>query len=173
MTITNFMSNFRGGARQNRFRVSITWPGAVGSPNVRDDIVCTAASMPSSIIGVTQVFYRGRAISIPGDRTFEEWTATFMNDVTYSHRNAFERWSNLILSQEGNVQGTENYKDMLVTIDIAQLGRDDSVLKTVRLFNAWPTNISSVELDYSSQDTVSNFTVNFNYSHWESANTTT
>lgn len=172
MSIDTFIANFSGGARPNRYRVIITYPTAVGTPNVRDEILCRAAGMPSSNIGMIPVPYKGRTIPVPGDRVFEDWTATFFNDVSMSHRNTFERWSNLIMSHEGNIQETNSYKDLLATIDVSQLDRKDNVVKTVRLLNAFPTMVTQIDLAYDANDIPSEFSVSFAYSHWEDANTT-
>ena len=171
MSLNEFLANFKGGARPNKFRVQITWPGAVGTPNVRDEIIVSAASMPASVMGVVQVPYLGRQIPVPGDRTFEEWTLTAVNDISHSHRNAFERWSNLINSHEGNVQGADEFRDYATTINVTQLGLDLAPLKTVKLYNAWPSNIAQIDLGYDQNDTLEQYQVTFSYSHWESVST--
>lgn len=173
MGIDNFISNFKGGARANRFRVTITWPGLVGTPAVRDEIVVSAAALPSSVLGVVIVPYLGRQIPIPGDRTFEDWTITILNDVTFSHRNALERWSNLILSHEGNIQGSASYRDLVTTIDVVQLDRDDKVIKSFKLLNAFPTNISQIDVGYDQNDTIETYSTTFSYTHWTSPNSPT
>ena len=171
--LNNFISNFKGGQRSNRFRVQITYPAIVGTPDVRDEIMVSAAGMPASNIGTILVPYQGRQIPIMGDRTFEDWTATVVNDITHSHRNTFERWSNLINAHEGNIQGTDSYRDLVATIDVSQLDRKGAVTKTVRLFNAWPVNIAQIDLGYDQNDTLQQYTVQFAYSHWGSLDSPT
>lgn len=171
--INDFIASFKGGARANRFRIGITWPGLVGTPNVTDEIIVHAGSMPESQLGVVQVPYKGRQIPVPGDRTFAAWTITCLNDTTFSHRNSFERWSNLILSHESNVQSTSSYRDYVCTIDVVQLDRDDTILKSIKLLNAFPTNISQVDLGYNNNDTIEEYTVTFDYTHWTSDNSPT
>ena len=174
MSIDDFVSNFTGGgARANRFAVAITWPGLVTAPNVRDNIVVSAASLPSSIMGVTHVPYMGRQIPIPGDRTFEDWTITVQNDISFSHRNAFESWSNMILSHDANVQAAPTYQTMVTNIVVNQLDRQDNIIKTFTLRNAWPTNISQIDLSYAENDTVETYTVTFAYTDWQSPQTPT
>ena len=167
--INDFIASFKGGARPNRFRVQITWPGLVGTPNVRDEIVVSAAQHPSSQVGVVQAPYQGRFIPLPGDRTFEDWTINVLNDKSFSHRNAFERWSNLINSHEGNIQGTDDYRNLVGTVDVVQLDREDVILKTYKLFNAWPSIVAPIELGYDQNDVLSQYSVTFSYSHWQSA----
>jgi len=170
--ITDFISSFRGGARPNRFKVIITWPGVAGTPNVRDEFVVTAAQLPASVIAPVIVPYKGRQIPVPGDRIFEDWTITVLNDVSFSHRNSFERWINAINGHRSNVSATSNYKDLLATIDVIQLDRDDATLKTVRIFNAFPTNLTPIDLGYDQNDVLELYTVTFSMSHWESTTTT-
>jgi len=173
MSINDFISNFKGGARPNKFRVQITWPGLVGTPNVRDEIVVNAAGLPASVIGVIPVPYKGRQIPVPGDRTFEDWTITVINDTTFSHRNAFERWLNAVNGHESNLQNTDSYKNLLGTVDIVQLDRDDRIIKTVKLFNAFPTNVAQIDLGYDQNDMLEQYTVTWSYSHWASGTTPT
>lgn len=168
MSINDFLANFRGGARPNRFRVQITWPGIVGTPNVRDEFVVTAAAHPASVLGSVPVPYQGRQIPIPGDRTFENWTITVVNDKTFSHRNAFERWSSLINSHEGNVQATESFRDLTSVLNVSQLDRDDTVLKVYKFYNAWPVNIAQIDLGYETNDQLETYTVEWAFSHWTS-----
>lgn len=167
MSITNFIANFQGGARPNRFRVQITWPTAVGTPNVQDEFVVNAAQLPGYMTGVVQVPYKGRTIPVPGDRTFEDWVCTVMNDLSMSHRNAFERWNALCNLSRENIQGVPSYKDLLATIDVSQLGPQDEVIKTVKMYNAWPNNVMPIDLSYSDNDIISQFQVSMSYSHWE------
>src|SRR5665213_700571 len=104
MSINDFISNFQGGSRPNRFQIIITYPTLVGAPDVADKIVCNAASLPASTIGVVQLPYMGRQIPVPGDRVWAPWNVTVLNDVTFSHRNVMERWSNAIMAHQANVQ---------------------------------------------------------------------
>lgn len=168
MSINNFIANFKNGARPNRFKVQLAWPALVGTPDVRDEFVVSAATLPSSTLGIIQIPYMGRQIPVPGDRTFEDWTISILNDKSFSHRNAFERWSNLILSHESNVQGTETYRDLITTLTVFQLDRSEKVLKTYKLYNAWPNTITPIDLGYDQNDTIEQYTVTFSYTHWES-----
>lgn len=173
MSINTFISGFKGGARPNRFRVQITYPALVGAPDVLDEIVVQSAQLPASVMGQILVPYQGRQIPIPGDRTFEDWTCTVLNDVTFSHRNIFEKWSNLINAHEGNIQGAE-YEDIVATIDVTQLDRaGENILKVYKLHNAWPTNIMAIDLGQDQNDVLETYQVTFSYSHWTSTYTPT
>lgn len=174
MNINEFIQNFKGGgARSDKFRAIITYPALVGTPDIQDYIVVHVASLPGSTVSPAMVFFQGRQIPLLGDRQLEPFTMTLYNDTTFSHRNAFERWMNLINAHEGNIQATSNYRDLLGTIEVHQLDRDGStVLKVVKLHNVFPDNISPIDLDYANMDQVEQFTVNFAYTNWSSDTTT-
>src|ERR1035437_39168 len=171
MGIESFISNFAGGARANRFAVSIIWPAGVTNPGIPDSIVVSAAQLPACVMGVAHAPYMGRAIPIPGDRTFEDWTITVLNDTTFAHRNAFETWSNLILMNRANIQGTPDYRSITTTLTVNQLDRQDNIIKTFQILNAWPTIVTAIDLAYDQNDTIETYSVTFAYASWQS-NTT-
>ena len=53
-----------------------------------------AAELPASNVGDIPVAFRGRILHVAGDRTFDPWTVTIINDVDFGIRSAMERWSN-------------------------------------------------------------------------------
>lgn len=172
--INTFISKFKGlGARPNRFRINITWPALVGTPNISDEIVIKTAGMPASGVGTAIVPFMGLQVKLPGDRVFEDWTVSVINATDFSHRNAFERWLNAINAHRENVSASLNLADLVATIDIYQLGLNGEVLKTVKLYNAFPNNVSQIDLGYDQNDIISEFMVTFSYSHWESVDTPT
>jgi len=54
--------------------------------------MCKAASIPASTIASVDVNYMGRIVKVPGNRTYEDWTITVINDEEFSIRTAFENW---------------------------------------------------------------------------------
>ena len=71
-----------GGARASLFQVEVSLPSEVDGADAENQIrfLCKAASLPSSVIGQVEVPYFGRKIKMAGNRTFENWTITIMND---------------------------------------------------------------------------------------------
>ena len=101
-TITNFKSALRGGgARPNLFEVDITgWPGGENMGDFGNDakeefqFLCKAAALPSSNITPIEIPFRGRTLKVAGDRTFDTWTITIINDENFRLRTKFEQWMN-------------------------------------------------------------------------------
>ena len=69
-----------GGARTNLFQVTPNFPGFAGGDVELTSFMCKAASLPASTITNIEVPFRGRKLNIAGDRIFEPWTITIIND---------------------------------------------------------------------------------------------
>jgi hypothetical protein len=77
-----------GGARPSLFAIRIpNAPTGVVSANQvyqQASYLCTATSLLSSRVDVIEVAYFGRKIKIAGERTFDDWTVTFLNGRFWS-----------------------------------------------------------------------------------------
>lgn len=167
MNINNFKANFQGGARPSLFRVTQTFPLAIGGDASRKmQYLCKGAQLPSDVVNPIDVYYMGRQIKVAGDRTFEEITLTVINDIDFSIRNAYERWMSLMNSHEANI-GVVNPNLYWADLEIAQLGRDGSELRKYRIISAFPTNLSPIDLSFDATDQVEEFTVTLAYQYWQ------
>ena len=194
-TITQFKSKLvGGGARPNLFEVEIpSFPVAAGSNTWRTGdsqesdmfkFMCKAAQLPASNIAEIAVPFRGRTLKVAGDRTFDTWTITVINDENFLLRNAFEAWMQGI-SKNSNNTGATNPADYMTYALVHQLGRgadrgassseaSASVggsaivpLKTYTFFDIFPTEISDIPLSYESTDVIEEYTVTFQVQYWE------
>ena len=96
--VSSFLTQVKQGVRPNMFQVDITFPGTVEADQTLVSYMCKSAALPASNIGVIEVPFRGRTVKIAGDRTFDNWSATFINDKEMKSRSYFEQWLNQILS---------------------------------------------------------------------------
>jgi hypothetical protein len=55
-----------------------------------------------------------------------------------------------------------------VDATVIQYGKDGRQLKTYRFVGMFPTDVSQIDLDWGSNDTIEEYTVNFAYQYWES-----
>jgi len=169
--IDNFKAKLTGGgARPNLFKVICNFPAEVEGDAELASFLIKGAGLPASVIAPIEVPYRGRKLKVAGDRTFEPWTITVINDEGFVIRNAFERWMNSINEHINNV-GLINPNDYQTDMTVQQLGKDDSVLKTIDLKGVFPTNLSQIELNYETNDQIEEYTVELQYQYWTS-NTT-
>jgi len=169
--IDDFKAKLRGGgARPNLFRATINFPGYAEGNSEITSFLCKAAQLPASVMNFIDVPFRGRQLKIAGDRTFETWTPTIINDTDFEIRNAMERWMNGINAHQANT-GFVNPVDYQADLLVEQIDRDETVLKTYNFRGCFPTNISAIDLNYETVDTIEEFTVEFQVQYWES-NTT-
>jgi hypothetical protein len=173
LRIEDFKSQLKGGgARPNLFQCIITYPPGVNAQGdvVKTSFMAKAAQLPGSTMSPIPVAYRGRQLQIAGDRTFEPWTVTIINDTDFSVRNSMERWMNAINAHSANT-GLTNPADYQTDLFVDQLDKDGAKLKTYTIKSAFPTNVSAIDVAYDTNDTIEEFTVEFQMQYWES-NTT-
>ena len=172
--INEFKSRLRGGgARANQFKVTLPFPGyaAVGGETSDLAFLCSATALPGQTVGQVAIPFRGRVLNIAGDRTFEPWTITVLNDTDFKLYRAFERWMNGINNMTDN-EGIANPADYQVDGFVDQLDRNGATIKSYTLRGVFPTEIAAIELDYGTNDAIEEFGVTFAYQYFES-NTTT
>ena len=175
-TIIDFRDKMRGGgARTNLFEVTIEYPDLLGLPSDPDgpkatgEFLIKAAEIPASNLGNIPVPFRGRVLPVAGDRTFDPWTVTIINDSNFKLRNAMEQWSNFINDLQ-TTQGVINPEDYQTSATVKQLSREGeanpgpiTVLRTYRFEGIYPNVVSSIPLDYGATDQIEEFQVTFNY----------
>ena len=188
-TIDNFKSKLTGGgARPNLFEVELAFPSGLGE-NAADGaadmgrFLVKAANIPASNINVIDVPFRGRNLKIAGDRTFDVWTITIINDTDFKIRNAFERWMNAI-NKHDNATGEVTPADYQTDMYVNQIGRAPKgtpgslggsldvseklpILRRYRFHGTFPTNVSAIELSYDQTDSIEEFTVDLQVQWWD------
>ena len=159
-----------GGARPNLFKATINFPGYANGNVELTSFMCRAAQLPASVMSEIVVPFRGRELKIAGDRTFEIWSPTIINDTDFAVRDAMERWMNGINAHSDN-SGLTNPVDYQADLIVEQLDRDGSTLKTYNFRGCFPTNIDPIDLSYDPAAAIEEFGVTFQVQYWES-NTT-
>ena len=168
-TISNFKSKLTGGgARANLFEVVLTFPDVAQPDSAVLDkarFLVKGANLPASNVSPIEVPFRGRVLKIAGDRTFDSWTVTVINDTDFAIRSAFERWSNTINRLSDNT-GLTNPADYQSDAYVYQLDRDGSTLRSYRFYDTFPTQVGPIELSYDAQG-IQEFTVELQVQYWE------
>ena len=169
-TITDFKSKMAGGgARPNLFEVELVFPDPIAIENdvkEKSRFLVKAAQLPASNITPIEVNFRGRILKIAGDRTFDTWTVTIINDVDFAIRSAMEKWMNFLNKME-DATGAQDPAAYQPDAYVHQLDRDGSTLRSYKFHDVFPTNISAVDLSYETVDSVEEFTVEIQVQWWE------
>tara|TARA_Y100001938_G_scaffold135481_1_gene197211 strand:+ start:55 stop:669 length:615 start_codon:yes stop_codon:yes gene_type:complete len=188
-TISQFKSKLiGGGTRPNLFEVQVNFPDGVdlglqgdnrlGFDGDRFRFLCKAASLPASNVANVEVPFRGRTLKVAGDRTFDPWTVTVINDQDFGHYRAFQSWAQNI-AQYGNSAGLTNPSDYMGNATVYQLGRstaqtqgsnspasDSEILAQYKFVDIFPTTIAAIDLSYDTSDAIEEFTVDFQVQYW-------
>ena len=169
-SVSGFLSKVKQGVRPNMFRVDIAFPGDDKGQQELASFMCKSAALPASNVGVIEVPFRGRTVKIAGDRTFDNWSATFINDEDMKIRAFFEDWMRQINSHESNVNEIIDPTVYGKHIKVHQMEKDSNdngkILRTYKLWWAFPTSSSAIDLAYDSNDQIEEFSVEFQYSYW-------
>lgn len=189
-TITDFKTALAGGgARPNLFEVHlpkiprVAPSGRIAWEAESFQFLCKAAALPASNIAPIDVPFRGRILKVAGDRTFDTWTVTIINDENFALRTAFEAWMNGISKLDNNT-GATNPDSYMSRAIVHQLGRgarrgkeskravnqaggsNIKPLRTYLFYDIFPTNVAQIDLSYDSSDTIEEYTVEFQVQYW-------
>ena len=182
--ITDFKSKLTGGgARANLFEVVLQFPDAAAPDSVvleKSRFLVKGANMPASNVAPIEVPFRGRVLKIAGDRTFDSWTITVINDTDFAIRGSFERWMNSVAKVSDN-SGNTDPLDYQTDAIVHQLGRapvtggagaqesatDQPILRSYQFHGIFPTAVSAIDLNYDNTDAIEEFTVELQVQWWE------
>ncbi|MBK02958.1 MAG: hypothetical protein CL464_10955 [Acidimicrobiaceae bacterium] len=157
-TISDFKNNFRGGVRPNLYKVVVSAPAIFGAMDLQ--FLGKATQIPGSVIGNIDVAYRGRMLKVPGDRTFEDWTVTILNDPDWQNRTAIEQWMNSITNHSQNRTST-TAAGVYGNASVTQLSREGRAVRTYRLQDIYPTTLTAIELAMDPDGAPEEFAVTF------------
>ena len=169
------------GARPNLFEVTLNLPEVVETfaagaaiPKSSKFLV-RAAQLPGSTIGTVNVPYFGREVKFAGNRTFADWTVTVINDEDFIIRNTFEIWLNYINSHVGNVRQigrASNLLNYFADLRVVQYSKVGGFgLKDYNFRDAFPVDVSPIDLNWGDNDSIEEFTITFAYQYWDSTTT--
>ena len=186
-TISQFRSKLAGGgARPNLFEVNINDFKFSQWDNETFQFLCKAAALPSSNITPIEIPFRGRLLKVAGDRTFDTWTVSVINDEDFKLRSSFENWMNGI-SKLSDASGATEPNSYMGNATVNQLGRSPEgrfgnansgdgdasgggatlePLRTYYFDGIFPTEVSSIDLSYESGDAIEEYTVTFQVQYW-------
>lgn len=154
-----------GGAKGSLFQVQIT-NVASSIADLKVPFMAKAASLPASTLGMIPVPYFGRKIKIAGDRTFDPWTVTIINDEDFLIRNAMETWMSAINTHQGNLTSFASPLQYKAQAQVTQFGKSGNILRTYNFNGLFPVNVSPVDLAWEQVDAIEEFQVTFEYDWW-------
>lgn len=183
--IVEFRNKILDAYKPNRFSVTIQHP-ASGFDGT-EELLIKSTTVPPLDISTIDLPYRLRKISIPGSRQKQDWTATFYasNETYYK----FTQWANLCSplkfdDDAGDIGGLEAIRaEIEIKIEktsfpvgdsessipgpfnksVAESDTPEKPMLNIKIANAWPKNVSSLDLSMDSRDSLLEFNVTFEY----------
>ena len=164
----------KGGARANLFEVVISDIDAtlMTAAGVKEfTFACKAANIPAMAVGVVEVPYFGRVVKVPGNKTFDNWSVTIINDEGFLVRNGFEKWVASMGTHKGNVQSAESTNltsGLYGDATVQHYGKTGSTSKIAeyKFVNIFPVSVSEIALGWDANDAIEEYTVEFAYDYW-------
>jgi hypothetical protein len=172
--LSEFKSNLKqGGARPALFSVELNYPikPAINQSQSTAKFFIKSATIPASTIGTFDVFHQGKAVKVAGDRQFDTWETTIINDEDYGIRIALEQWMDLIATHHLNTRSKEfsenegegaDYKQPIKVTQFTKTGKE---AWHYHFLGAFPTALSTIALDWGSQE-IEEFTCTWAYDRW-------
>lgn len=149
MSIQELEAQLNGGARENRFRLTIAPPaGTSGNANALS-VLCLSTAVPGKTRGAITIQHTGKTARVPGDSVADE---TFEINVQVGYDaeavyGFFNDWYNL---GDFNVGAK-------TTVRIEQLGLLNETLFTWNVTGAWVSTLPPIDFNRESQDTIKQF----------------
>ena len=160
-----------GGASPNLFEVDIKWPW---TSTTRTNYNIKTTFLPASISTSTTVNYLGRVFKFAGERTYPQWTCTFLNDEDFKLRNALERWSDYISGHvklgRTRVQSTAGRANMPLDYQssaiLTQFSKNGNPLKKYTFNGLYPLTLTDIPVSWDTTNAIEEFTATFEYQYY-------
>jgi len=176
--VTEFRSALVGdGARPNLFSVTLVFPSQVAGASAagqKVSFLCKAAQLPGSQVNTVSLPYFGRELKFAGNRVFNDWTITIINDEDFAIRRSLENWMNLINSHVSNVRDSSSLSPSSYSVDaiVNQYSKSGpNVIKDYSFIGMFPIDLAPIDVAWDSNDTIEDYTVSFAYQYWTSDST--
>lgn len=180
----------QGGARPSLFYAKIDFPDNGELPALRDATGLTtpdisffikSAQIPESTIASIPINFLGREFKVPSiDRTFADWTVTVINDEDYKIRHVFETWIEFMAPGKAIFESKSGFgttPTIFGNFEVHQLKKSGGIAQGESLTgpyiasyyfkDAFPVNVSPIDLSWDNKDTIEEFSVTFSYQYWE------
>ncbi len=173
-SVTEFKSNLKqGGARPSLFKVKFQYPSGISTPPTNSEFLVKATTIPASTIGSYDVYYHGKSIKVAGDRSFDTWDTTIINDEDFGIRNTLENWMGSISNHKLNTRDKEVFNTSegdvakyKTTLEVQQFSKAGDDLRTYIFTGAWPSALSTINLDWATASEIEEFTCTWMYDSW-------
>jgi hypothetical protein len=134
-------------------------------PDPRDiSILCESVNLPGRQITTIDYTAEKQAIKIPYGVINEDVTMSFMLTNDYYMKKMFDSWQSGVFDMERYRAGYK--KDFTTDVIIQQLNQENIPIHSVKLENAFPVTVSSINMDNNSENTIQKLNVTLSYENF-------
>ena len=170
--------NAQGGIAYNdKYLVTLGPPAGFGLPGggiMRRQLsfLCDTATLPTKSLATFEKSIYGPVKAMPYRMTFTEASMSFIMTDSMNEKKYFDAWQNKIVDQtSGNLGFFDDYKCDIIIKKFGRTAADVNeadVTYEVKLFEAWPSIVSEVQLSHSGGTEAMKLPVTFQFKKWES-----
>lgn len=165
--LKDFIAEIKKGAlaRTNRYAVLFDTPEGVNSSSLRKILLfCDQVQLPGVNFSTVQNRTFGEFREVPYEKLFDNLNISFYVDQDMKVKSMFDKWINMI---QDPLTRNFNYYDKFIApkFEIEVQDINDKTRYQLTLWEAYPKNISSVQLDNSSKD-IMKLNVTIQYRYW-------
>lgn len=166
--IERIKSNLQfGGARPSQFEIIVVPPLAVASLGIAKlRFTAKASSIPAETLGQVAVPYFGRTVKFAGERSYDDWSFTVINDEDWVVRSSMENWVDAINQSRANVRNSGatsspiSYKG---TASVIHYGKQGNIIQIYTLEGCFPVLNSAIDLNWETANAIEEFSVTLAY----------
>ena len=177
-TIKSTLLNSGGIAFNDKYLVTLNQPAGFDLPGEQDmrrqlSLLCDTATLPTKSLATFEKSIYGPVKAMPYRMTFTEASMSFIMTDGMAEKHYFDAWQNMIVDQtSGNLGFFDDYKCDIIIKKFNRTATDvneGDVTYEVKLFEAWPSIVSEVQLSHSGGTEAMKLPVTFQFRKWESS----
>jgi hypothetical protein len=125
-----------------------------------------SAELPGKTITTSEARLYGPIRKIPYNLGFIDSTFTFMCSDNYLiEKRLFDNWANYIVDQD--TFNAEYYDSLIGSINLQLLNDMNEIMYEVEYLEAFPINVSAINVGYGQMNDYAKFSVTFSYRKWK------
>jgi len=169
--VATFTKALKGG----RARTNLMWANILGAPTsftgaTDFPYMCKASNIPGSTITAIEVPYFGRNVKVAGEsREFAPLTTTVVNDENMKIYKGMIKWCETFNASRHNSATKAlfaNRAAYTATVKLEMYKKDGSADQQWFFYNCWPSNMSAIDLNWDSVNTIQEFTIDWQYDYY-------
>jgi hypothetical protein len=153
-----------GLARSNRYAVLFSPPSGINPDALRTVLLfCDQVQLPGINYSTVQNRSFGEFREVPYEKLYDPCNLSFYVDTDMKVKSLFDSWMNSIQDPQTRTFNYYNSYTSNMTIEVQDL--NDKTRYQMTLYECYPKNIGSIQLDYNSKD-VMKIQVQMQYKYW-------